>query len=295
MINRQIFPLFWLIQLLDREQRDCDHKLRMILGLGEMPDEVRAQVEMPEDAIIYSHTDHQRLEGVLSFARQQCDQFNLERTRDRLVHFGRAMQSKPRSPRDVGGELLALMQALQDDLNFKYFYWYPDDMAKLLLHVTSDWAPAIAAFPSSESDVEAATDCAALNHPEGAIFYAMRVAEAGMRAVARERKVRLPKGKALEYAEWHAIIAEIDKKREDIARNAKAGPKKDRALAFYSGTSAHLHSFKDRYRNPVSHLRTDRPYTQEEALSALRQVRDFMNDLSAHVNETTKRSIAWRF
>jgi hypothetical protein len=124
----------------------------------------------------------------------------------------------------------------------------------------------------------------------------MRTAEYGLRALARERRVILPKGKPIEWATWHDILTQIDASvngKEGIGKTAKAGPGKDEALGFYNGAMGHFHAFKDKYRNMVMHVRER--YEELQAEIALNHVRDFMNGLSLKVNEKTQRPIRWKF
>jgi hypothetical protein len=116
----------------------------------------------------------------------------------------------------------------------------------------------------------------------------MRIAEIGLRAFARELKVKLPKGRKVEWAEWQAILREITKKVEAIGQGAKAGALKDSLLDFYSGSLGQFMGFKDEFRNQVMHVR--RSYDEFEAASALTRVRDFMGKLASKIDEKGKRT-----
>ena len=76
----------------------------------------------------------------------------------------------------------------------------------------------------------------------------MRVAEHGLGAVAKERRVKLPKNKPVEWATWQEIIKSIRDAHAEIGKTKPPGQGKDEALAFYSGALAHLEAFKDKYR-----------------------------------------------
>jgi hypothetical protein len=73
----------------------------------------------------------------------------------------------------------------------------------------------------------------------------MRVAEHGLRALARERRIKI-KNRPIEWATWQDIIKELKKAHEAIGQG-RAGPKKDADLAFYSGVIADLDAFKDEF------------------------------------------------
>jgi hypothetical protein len=137
-------------------------------------------------------------------------------------------------------------------------------------------------------EIEEGVDCYALEHNTASVFHMMRVAEIGMRALARERKVSFPRH-PLEWAGWQQILDETERRAKSATQGMSPGPKKDAMLAFYSGTIGQLHGFKDTYRNVVMHVR--RNYDELEALRAINQVRDFMNGLSAKIGERTRGPI----
>ncbi len=111
----------------------------------------------------------------------------------------------------------------------------------------------------------------------------MRVAEIGMRALARRMRVKLPKGKRLEWGEWHMILKEMSKKTDVIGQTARAGPSKDKILEFYSGAIGQFNGFKDEFRNQVMHVR--KTYDEFDAEKSLTRVRDFMQKLAARIDE----------
>ena len=118
----------------------------------------------------------------------------------------------------------------------------------------------------------------------------MRVAEHGLRALARERRVQLPRNKPVEWGQWQEIIREITKESNRIGERAKAGNSKDNALSFYSGAVSDLNAFKDEYRNQVMHVRT--LYGEHQALRVLVKVHAFMERLSEKINHRHYR-IRW--
>jgi hypothetical protein len=120
----------------------------------------------------------------------------------------------------------------------------------------------------------------------------MRVAEHGLRAVAKERRVKLIKNKPIKWATWQEIIRAIRDAQAEIGKTKPAGPGKDEALAFYSGAVSHLEAFKDKYRNLVMHVREN--YDEHQADGVMMHVREFMAWLSAKIGENPK-PIRWKF
>lgn len=189
-------------------------------------------------------------------------------------------------------QLNKLLDRFWEDLEYESeqecFFHYSREDARRLGLVDGEWKDVILAFGSSRPEILAAVDCFALGHNTASVFHMMRVAEIGLRALARERGVSFPRH-PIEWADWQNILEQTEAKAKDATRNMARGPAKDAALAFYSGAIGQLHAFKDTYRNAVMHVR--RSYDQLDALRAINQVRDFMNGLSAKIGEKTRRPI----
>jgi len=187
-------------------------------------------------------------------------------------------------------ELAVLKQSIEDDVQFERFYHYPKRQFEPLLRMEADWAPAFKSFPSPELkfEITSGLDCYALGHATAAVFHLMRGAEYGLRALARERRVRLPRNKPVEWGTWQEIINQLAAAQKEIGL-WKAGPRKDAALSFYSRALSGINAFKDEFRNMVMHVR--KKYENEDAAKAMRQVMDFMNDLSVRVGDSTRGKI----
>ena len=119
----------------------------------------------------------------------------------------------------------------------------------------------------------------------------MRVAEYGLRALAKERKIKLARNKQIEWGAWQEIIKALDDEIKIIG-GKKAGAAKDAALEFYSGARADLNGFKDEYRNLVMHVRAT--YDEYQALRALTDVHAFMGRIAAKIDHQHLR-IRWGF
>lgn len=142
----------------------------------------------------------------------------------------------------------------------------------------AEWKKIYQAFPAVKADALAAYDCYGLDHNTASIFHMMRVAEFGLRALAAERKIQLPRKKPLEWGQWQEIISQLNTETTRIGLKARAGVAKDNALSFYSGAISDLTAFKDEYRNQVMHVRKD--YDEHQALRALVKVHAFMERIS---------------
>jgi hypothetical protein len=157
----------------------------------------------------------------------------------------------------------------------------------------ADFGESVAkAFPSAQFDITEASTCYALERPTASIFHAMRAAEIGLRALARERKVKFKKW-LLEWQDWNTIISEIHAEfKKEVGAWAR-GPHKDAFVDFYSGALGEVEAFKDAYRNHVMHSRPHRPYTDHDAQVVLAAVKRFLRRLSERTNEKGRR-IQWK-
>jgi hypothetical protein len=118
----------------------------------------------------------------------------------------------------------------------------------------------------------------------------MRVAEVGLRAVAKERKFKLPRDKPIEAAQWAELTTRLNTAIEKINNWKARDTQKQPALAFYTSVRADTVFFKDRYRNIVSHSLAH--FDDAEAESVVRRVHEFMDVVSMRLDETAK-SIKW--
>jgi hypothetical protein len=172
----------------------------------------------------------------------------------------------------------------------QYFYYqYPKQKGVKLASWKEDWIKSLAAFPAIEREVFDATDCYSLGHNTASVFHSMRIAEQGLRSLAKERRIRLPKNKPVEWGTWQDIIKALDDEIK-IVGSKRAGAAKDAALEFYSGARADLNGFKDEYRNLVMHVRE--AYDQHQALRALTNVNGFMGRLATKIDHKHHR-IRW--
>jgi hypothetical protein len=180
-----------------------------------------------------------------------------------------------------------LRETIEDEFRRVYFHQYDAKKVGCLLDVHIDWPIVMTKFPSATNDILSAVDCYAIDQNTACVFHLMRVAERGLRALANERKIPWPKH-PVEWATWQDILMEIEKSTKPIGAWPR-GPKKDAALAFYSGAIGQLHAFKELYRNAVMHVRAD--YDEHDAARAINQVCDFMTGLSSKIGEKTSGPI----
>jgi len=146
------------------------------------------------------------------------------------------------------------------------------------------------AFPSAIADLTDAANCLAVECPTACVFHAMRAAEIGLRSLAWDRRVQIPKKRPIELATWEAIIKELEKSETEII-SYPVTLAREAQLDFYHGALMEFRAFKNKFRNPAMHSR-DR-YDRDEAKSALTHVVDFLRVLSSRIGEKNRTPKVW--
>jgi hypothetical protein len=191
-------------------------------------------------------------------------------------------------------EIGLLLQHIEEETKIWSFFRYEQENAARLEAMPYEWKAVYDAF-FVEDEIKAGLDCFALSHFDGSVFYMMRVAENGLRALANERGVRLPKDKPVEYGQWQEILTATDAKVKEIGRTVAPGPRKDEALAFYGTVLADFTVLKDKFRNKVMHVRLNFEATYSDALEAIDVTKRVMTKLASKIKHETKKPINWRF
>jgi hypothetical protein len=220
-----------------------------------------------------------------------CKRLNMANSVNRLPWILRRLRDGTMTTAFLRDDTRSLHESVIDDARQMRLYAYPNERADRLDGINAEWEIAFTSFPSAKPEIVAAVDLYCLNHHTAAVFHFMRAVEVALRALARERKVKLKKDKPIESAQWQDLITAISGAIKEIGLNWKAGRKKEIALEFYSGALGHMTALKDKYRNQVSH--STRTYDEHETASAMLHVRELMNALGKRLNENLKRSIAW--
>ncbi len=279
MINYQLLGLFGWLTLVEQEKRISKEKCDALLAVAQM--QQPESNEVPQETYLMTEQDKSRLENMLTYANDMlCEQLELTGTRNRIARFRIALRSVPLSPVTVANELKTLLEAIDDDAKFKYFYYYHEKMVKPLLQVDKDWELAFKSFPSCKSDAIEATDNHALCHYNSTVYCCIRVLERGLCLLAKD--VDIP----FSAQEWNKIINDIEGKIQGMQRNGIAGldkTQKDARLQFLSGAAAEFRYFKDAWRNYAAHVKVD--YDQYEAERVLEHTRSFMNHLASQLSE----------
>jgi hypothetical protein len=173
-----------------------------------------------------------------------------------------------------------LLTAIDGDCSGLHFAFIPSGKVQFFEQDALFGDAVNAAFPSAKPEIKNAGNCLAADLPDAAVFYLMRAAEHGLRALARHLKVRV--GLPLDYACWDHVIRAVKKKLVRLDAKPK-GEKKATELELYERVLMECTYFKDAWRNPVSHTRGR--FSEAGALDAFGHARDFMRRLSERVKE----------
>lgn len=174
----------------------------------------------------------------------------------------------------------SIIQGIHLNLNSKKFMFMPGDQASYWENPAIFGKDFAIEFPEAAGiEAREAGNCFAAGRWTACVFHSMRVAEYGLRKLAKALKVEIhDKGKRcpIEYGDWDKVITAIRNKISEL-RKVPAGPKKARLLSSYSNIADHCEYMKDIWRNEVSHTR--RIWDKTESLGVMNRVREFVQSV----------------
>jgi hypothetical protein len=187
--------------------------------------------------------------------------------------------------------LETLDRQISIQLRAECFFHYLREDARMIMSLPKDWAAITNSFPSIENEIRAGVDCFAIGHNTACIFHMMRVAEHGLRMVARERGIKtIKRATPIEWSTWREVFQAIEGKLKGV-RGAPAGPKRETALKFYESALSDQHALQTHYRDPTMHFRDS--YDRGQAHSAIFRVNSLMANLATKLREDRIRKIRW--
>jgi hypothetical protein len=151
-------------------------------------------------------------------------------------------------------------------------------------------------FNSSVDDIEEAGNCLAAECNTAAVFHLMRIAEVGLRVLAKDRNAEF-KNKPIDQQEWGTILGFLDgcvaQLRQDAIGNWPLPQVKDVQIRFYSRVVAELRGFNEAWRKHLSHAREDGTYDRDYANSIFKHIIRFMQQLATKISEDTTTPKYW--
>lgn len=154
------------------------------------------------------------------------------------------------------------------------------------------------AFPSAVSDIQAACNCFAVDQNTACVFHAMRACEIGLRALARDRRIKFKRG-SLDKQQWGEIIKQTDvyigKIREEDGKNWRSEGLKEAQVDFYHRAIIEFRSVNEAWRRHTAHAHEGYFYDDLEAERVINHVCAFLDRLSVKISERGRLlPIHWR-
>jgi len=180
-------------------------------------------------------------------------------------------------------EIRGLQTTIRNELSERKFTFIPTGKARFCEGNCLFGETVNDAFPSARAEIMDAGNCIAAELDTAAVFHLMRVAEIGLRGLAKKLQVaKVRKGDPIESGTWADIIQALENKVKGSFPKTKEGQEES---DFYKEVFIEYRAFKDFWRNKVMHARAD--YDEHAALSAFHHVRAFMQRLATRVSEVS--------
>jgi hypothetical protein len=230
------------------------------------------------DDILTNEARDLYVDGIITIAQVLAIELKLESTNDRVWSGGGALYLKSNSLtwQQAYSELKFLREAIEADLEKHFFVQLTPSRKNLLDETKDNWEGVWLVIPTARQDIIEANMCFAFERYTATVFHSMRIAERGLRDIAKRLGVKVTdKGTPIpiESATWAKVIDQIQSKIK-IQRQKIKGKAQALRLQHYAEAADHCEYMKDLWRNEVSHA--GKFYNEGEALGALNRVHDFM-------------------
>jgi hypothetical protein len=210
----------------------------------------------------------------------QCEKLNFTDSKRRAAQLKAAVDYSARNVSEIFADLRGLFSAFIYELSAINFAMVRADKVQYFENDALFGQTVGKSFLSAKNNIKSAGNALAADLPDAAVYYLLSVIETGLRVLARNLKVKIPKT-PLDYAGWKAVVNGIEKKLE--AKTPKArGPKQAAALRFKHDLLADFKAFEV-LRNGISHGRSH--HNEQEAIGLFNRVREFMQRLALQVPE----------
>lgn len=188
------------------------------------------------------------------------------------------------TPETLGIKLEDIRINVGVELGKHKFAFIPGDNAKFFEQEKLFGERIYEQMAEARQDIKDAGNCIAASLHTAAVFHLMRIAEHGLRVLAKKFRVSIThKGKPcpIELGDWEQIITGIKNKITLIRQLPKASKQRQVKLELYSDAADHCTFMKDIWRNNTAHVR--KTYKHSEAIAIFDRVRDFMQFLETNL------------
>ena len=200
------------------------------------------------------------------------------------------------TPQALESEIRHIKESLMVDLSADCFVRIEKHLAGLIDNEELLGPKVSVAFPSVLRDAKEAGNCLATDCNTAAVFHLMRVAEIGLRALAKDRNVSYPHS-SVDDQQCGTIITSLDSKLNALrGADKKLWPSeaiKNEQIRFYHSATIELRSFNEAWRKHVCHGDAAAFYDSNQALSIFTHVRAFMQLLASRITEFSTTPEYW--
>jgi hypothetical protein len=259
-------------------------KANVFYSIGTMLGEMGSKREQMGDDTQIEDASREIITTIVDAVRGHCQSIKLERSTRYAADIIRQLEpARSLTNRELFTLFVELDKHIRWDMEAELFMYVPPDRAKYVNNERLLGDEVFGSFRTTRFDILEAGNCLAFGNYTASVFQFMRVAERGLRQLAKRVKVTVSHNKSpipLEYGEWDKVIIAIKNKIE-ILRPLPSGPKRQAKLEIYSDAADHCLFMKDIWRNTVSHTR--KPYNETDALAVMSRVGDFMRFLAKNL------------
>lgn len=219
------------------------------------------------------------IEESLKSARRTLEDLDLTLSVLQLDRTRALLQRRGLKASELRESFIDLNSRLQDELELRCFLVLSPSKARYFDPELPLWGEGFRSnFPSASRDMEEAARCFALGLNTATAFHAMRIAEVGIRALARCLGIADPvRGADRNWAvALRKVKEEIDRRWPAAQRLAGDGHK-------FEALYASLDAMKNPWRNATMHV--EAIYSEDDARAIFDAVGAFMRRVSDRMNE----------
>jgi hypothetical protein len=201
-----------------------------------------------------------------------------------VVEFGHIIARKPCSYQTINALLEGILNAIRRDTGDVRFTFIPKEKVPYFDKGKGEpfygdkplfGEKVYDTFPMARVEIRSAGSCLALDLFDAAVFHLCRTAEIGLRALAKQLKVKLKY--TIEYADWGIVIEKVENNLAKLKPHVR-GRKKSQKLEFYSNMASDCRAIKETWRDCIMHTR--KSFNEYGAMDAYTRVSGFMRRMA---------------
>jgi hypothetical protein len=265
--------------------------IRDLQDCHDLCDEARRRIAdgtQDSENIKPSKAELKRILTDLSELEKLCEDIGLK-TADQLIGLMHIHVEAPQHDAEYSSltaELRNAIDAVMIEFWKRKFAQIPEEFSGFVNNEAMFGPDVNKAFPDAGDDLKEAGNCIAIDSGTAAVFHLMRAVEWSLRGlcadlgIVRVRRSYKHKQKytAIAWAQWERMLEEVHKRIDRKVDKLGPGKRKQELQEFYYPLMHDYKSFKDAFRNHVTHgLAT---YSQKAAADICDHVGRFMKTLA---------------